>query len=297
MTEAFSLYQNDNSGWTIAFKAMASPCEVIFENAGRKDCQRLGQRVLEETRRIERKFSRYLTDSVVTKINTSAGKPINIDQETYRLFLFAKQCYLLSDGMFDITSGVFRQVWKFDGSDNIPSKQSSDALLAKIGWEKLLFDESKVVLPAEMEIDFGGIGKEYAVDRVVQLLKQAGSGPALVNFGGDLATTSARGNAQPWRVGIDLKGLNQNSVRVIEIQHGAIATSGDANRYLLKDGKRYSHILSPKTGRPIEHAASSITVAANTCIEAGITSTLAMLQGADAEAFLEQTGFTYWLYR
>ncbi|NVK25022.1 MAG: FAD:protein FMN transferase [Gammaproteobacteria bacterium] len=293
----FNLEVLKGGGWKCCFSAMASPCEVIFDSTDQELVNKLSHDLVTETKRIETKFSRYLPNSVVTQINQAAGEPINIDDETSKLLQFANQCFELSNGLFDITSGVLRKVWHFDGGDRIPSNKDIEKLMALIGWSKAQLYGDNLCLPKGMEIDLGGIGKEYAVDRVVQLLRQGQSGPALVNFGGDLATTSSRHNGKHWSVGIDLKGLGENVTRVIEFSQGAITTSGDANRYLLKDGIRYSHILNPKTGWPVQNAARSITVAAPTCIEAGIVSTIAMLQGKAAEEFLKTSGFQHWIFR
>jgi thiamine biosynthesis lipoprotein len=297
MSTELQINQLSEGGWKLQFSAMASPCEVIFDTGDQQKAQTLSQMIVDETQRIERKYSRYLATSEITKINQSQGKTVPIDDETQKLLQFANHCFELSDGLFDITSGVLRRVWRFDGSDKVPSSESVEQLLAFIGWNKVKLESKQVTLPVNMEIDLGGIGKEYAVDRVIQLLRAHDSGPALVNFGGDLATTSKRENDKNWCVGIDLKGLESNASRLIKFPHGAITTSGDANRYLLQDGIRYSHILNPLTGWPVKDAPRSISIAAPTCIEAGIVSTIAMLQGGNAEKFLNNSGYQHWVFR
>jgi thiamine biosynthesis lipoprotein len=147
-----------------------------------------------------------------------------------------------------------------------------------------------------MQIDLGGIGKEYAVDRCVEALRAAIDIAGLVNFGGDLAVTGPPRGRPTWRVAVE--GPKPAAPdRMIDLRHGAIATSGDARRFLEKDGMRYSHILDPATGWPIAEAPQSVTVAADTCTQAGMLSTLAMLRGKDAEAFLDRQGVRYWCRR
>ena len=145
-----------------------------------------------------------------------------------------------------------------------------------------------------MEIDLGGIGKEYAVDRCVQIARQKSEQSVLVNFGGDLAMTTARKNKMFWSVGRLITG-SEEARGIFQLYGGAIATSGDANRYLLKDGVRYSHILNPLTGWSVTDAPHTVSVAAPTCIEAGMMSTLAMLQGGRAEEFLKLQEVDYWI--
>ena len=280
------------------FSAMASPCELLIETQNPKQAQHLTAIAYKETKRIEQKFSRYLPNNLISKINNSQGKPVAIDDETFRLLEFANSCFLLSDGMFDITSGVLRKAWKFDGSANLPVASTVNKLLPFIGWQKVKYDQATVLLAKNMELDFGGIGKEYAVDCVAKIC--AGSAPkvsVVVNFGGDIQVTHPRINHQHWLIGIENPEDDMVSHKILKIVSGGLATSGDARRYLLKNGKRYSHILNPKTGYPIESAASSVTVAAPHCIQAGLLATLALLNGANAEAFLEQQQVKYWCYK
>ena len=144
-----------------------------------------------------------------------------------------------------------------------------------------------------MEVDLGGIGKEYAVDRCTDLARSAANVPAMINFGGDLAVTSPPVTRDAWRVGIE--GPNVDAAeRLVDLRQGALATSGDARRFLIRDGVRYSHILDPRSGWPVPDAPASITVAADTCTQAGMMSTLAMLRGADAEDFLAAQELLYW---
>jgi thiamine biosynthesis lipoprotein len=145
-----------------------------------------------------------------------------------------------------------------------------------------------------MQVDLGGVGKEYAVDRAVGILRSKVSTPCLVNFGGDLAVTGPPKMRKAWTVGIEPV---DNSVKLIELRHGALATSGDARRFLMKDGIRYGHVIDPRTGWPVEEAPSSITVAADTCTQAGMLSTLAMLKGPSAEQFLGSQTEKYWCSR
>lgn len=282
---------------SISFDAMASPCEILLESKNLKLVQNVAEKATAEVWRIQDKYSRYQADSLCSKINGSAGRAVPIDQETFDILSFADQCFRISQGMFDITSGVLRKVWHFDGSQNVPSETEINTILPCVGWEKVQWSKQQVTLPQEMELDFGGIGKEYAVDKVTQLIKQVSECSALINLGGDLAVSRPREDNKPWQVGIDLNGLQRQPKVVISFTEGAVATSGDANRFLLKEGKRLSHILNPKTGWPIADAPSSITVASSSCLNAGMASTLAMLEGNKAESFLQDNGFKHWLYR
>jgi thiamine biosynthesis lipoprotein len=119
----------------------------------------------------------------------------------------------------------------------------------------------------------------------------------VVNFGGDIQVTQPRKQNQDWHIGIESLHDSQSAIKLLQIRSGGLATSGDARRYLLKDGQRYSHILNPKTGYPVINAPRSVTVAAPHCIQAGLLATLALLHGQQAEAFLQQQNLQYWCYR
>lgn len=278
----------------VCFTAMAGPCEVLLPCTTVDAALEAGRLAAGEAWRVERKFSRYRADSVTAGIHESRGRKIEVDAETASLIDFAGRCFELSDGLFDITSGVLRQAWKFDGSDRVPEPAAVERLLPLIGFSKLQWQPPHLVLPAGMELDFGGIGKEYAVDRAYELLAARDCGAFMVNFGGDLRANRAppRGS---WQVGIERPDTEREAIMVLNLEHGALATSGDSRRFLLKDGVRYGHVLDPRTGWPVPDAPRSVTVAASSCTEAGLLATLALLHGAEARSYLEAQGVRHWL--
>ena len=291
--QKLSLHQ-DKGFWRGSFEAMASPCEVLMEVDDAKLAAQILRAVATEAFRVEKKFSRYRKNNIIFKINHAQGRPIRVDDETARLIDFSVNLYELSDGLFDITSGVLRQAWKFDGSDRVPQADTVNEILRNVGWQKALWQNNRIALQPGMEIDLGGIGKEYAVDRCVQIAQQLTPQSVLINFGGDLACTAPRKEQGYWSVGRLITG-RENKMALFQLRQGAIATSGDAHRYLLKDGLRYSHVLNPKTGWPVCGAPHTVSIAAATCIEAGMLSTLAMLQGDRAEEFLKLQEVNFWL--
>jgi len=295
-------------GHRIMFNAMASPCEVLIQTHNMALVKQVAELVSQEVWRIEDKYSRYNSLSLCSQINTHSGEKTPIDEETYLLLNFAEQCYQLSEGLFDMSSGVLRKAWSFnDGFDeksgeckSFPSVIDVNKLLSFVGWKNVIYDEKSIMLPQGMELDFGGIGKEYAVDRSLLLAKQLTNKPILVNLGGDLAVSGPRFNNQSWQVAIEHPNcdyLGQKQDMIIALNQGALATSGDAKRCLIKEGVRYGHVLNAKTGWPITHAPRSITTVAPQCIQAGILATLALLQGEQAEQFLTDQEITFWARR
>jgi FAD:protein FMN transferase len=165
-----------------------------------------------------------------------------------------------------------------------------------VGFPKLQWSSPHLKPPAGMEVDFGGVGKEYAVDRAYELLATRHSAPFLINSGGDLRANRPAPHG-PWQVGIERPDTDREATLLLELQHGALATSGDSRRYLLRDGIRHGHILDPRTGWPVPSSPRSVTVAASSCTEAGLLSTLALLHGAGAERFLKDEGVRYWILK
>jgi thiamine biosynthesis lipoprotein len=292
--QPFSLKRRE-SHWVASFQAMSCPCEVLIRasEADESEVARAASLAFSEAARIEKKFSRYLSNNIVYAINHSEGLPIALDDETYQLLSYAGQCWELSDGLFDVTSGILRRAWKFDGQPAHPDQSLISELVKNVGWEKVELTDHSIRLRHGMEIDLGGIGKEYAADRVAQMLFESTRLPLMVNFGGDIRACAPDTERVSWDVGIEDPSQVDQPIGVIELLRGAVTSSGDSHRCCFVDGRRLGHILNPRTGWPVVDSPRSVTVLGDYCTEAGLISTLALLHGADAEEFLEAQGVTY----
>ncbi len=276
------------------FRAMAADNEVQVHADDARFAESAAAAAIAEVKRIEAKYSRYLAESVVSRINRAAGAaPMPIDTETRGLLTFAGACHEQSDGAFDATSGVLRRAWRFD-STHVPTDAELAPLLALIGWPRVELTADAVRLPSTgMELDFGGFGKEYAVDRAALVLRDAGAGSALVNLAGDLAILGAQPDGSPWRVGIRHPRRDGMLLATLPVSSGGIATSGDYERFMEAGGVRHSHILDPRTGRSV-HSFQSVTVHAGSCLIAGSASTIAMLKGEEEGlAWLDTLGLAH----
>jgi thiamine biosynthesis lipoprotein len=288
-----------NGSWVARFRAMASPCEVLIETADESDARVLAGAAASVARQVERKFSRYRNDNVVARINAAGGEWVEVDEETADLLDFAARIHELSGGMFDITSGVLRRAWTFDGGSRVPTAAEISPLLKLVGWHKAKWRRPYLRLLPGMQIDFGGIGKEYAVDKALLAVAAQASDAVLVNFGGDLAVSGPRAGGAAWRVGVESVSRpgTAHAAHLIELHAGALATSGDTHRFVTDHGRRLPHILDPRSGAPVAAAPRSVTVAAPTCTHAGMLTTLAMLRGRNAEEFLDAEGVRHWVER
>ena len=276
------------------FKAMGSPCELQLYAAAQAQADTAATRAQQELQRLETVYSRFRDDSLTTRINRSAGdaQGIEVDAETAGLLDYAQQAWRQSDGLFDITSGVLRGAWDFK-SGCLPTQAQIDAILPRIGWHRLHWEKPRLWLPAGMELDFGGYVKEYAADVAARVCREAGIRHGLVDLGGDIALVGAHPDGKPWQVGIRNPRAPEKAIARIPLSYGAIASSGDYERYMEIEGRRYCHILNPKTGWPVE-GLSGISVVATQCLVAGTASTVAMLKGPeDGPRWLSELGLPW----
>jgi thiamine biosynthesis lipoprotein len=278
-----------------SFDAMGSPNELQIWHDDERRARMLADTAIADVRRIEAKYSRYRGDSVTARINGAAGgAAVAIDAETYALLGYADRCHRLSAGRFDITSGVLRHAWDFRRSPpRLPDETEVAAVTALIDWPSVEWSPRSVRLPRRgMEIDFGGIGKEYAADRMATICHDSGAPHTLANLGGDVRAAGPQPDGSPWRVGISHPRQADAIIATVEIDGGAVATSGDYQRFFDLDGRRYCHIIDARSGRPVTHW-QSISVLAPLCVLAGSCATIAMLLEEDGEAFLGREGVPY----
>lgn len=276
---------------------MASPCSIRIETRDERAANQAARAAIAEVQRIEVKYSRYRSSSVLSKINHAAGgDAVAIDAETASLLNFAGQLWRMSDGLFDATSGVLRQAWDFKAAQ-LPKPDKLAQTLACIGWDGVHLKANSFSLPRKgMELDFGGFGKEYAVDRAAAILQQHGIAHALVNLGGDIHALGCHGmpelSGQAWKVEVQHPRNAKAMLAGIDVYGGGLATSGDYERYFELDGKRYCHVLDPRTGWPVTYWQSITVLAPNTTMSGALT-TIAMLKGEQGLAWLDAQNARY----
>ncbi len=270
---------------------MGSPCAIQLYAKTHKKAKQAANAAMADVRRLEGIYSRYRVDSFLSEINRIAecGGSISVDAETAGLLDYAATCHSESDGLFDITSGILRQAWDFK-SDNIPSDTTIQNLLEKVGWHKLnwMAPVLEFQIPG-MEIDFGGVVKEYAVDRAAAQCWEAGIRHGVVNLGGDIKIIGPHADGSPWRIGIRHPRRADAVLQTLQLHTGALASSGDYERCITLNGVRYGHVLNPKTGWPVRRMAS-VSVVGDFCVVAGSASTIAMLKEEKGPDWLDELG-------
>ncbi len=280
---------------THQFKAMGSVCELklyLPKNSPRK---LIISRLENEVRQFEKKYTRYKSDSVTSKINAAAGTRefVSVDEETNSLLNYAQTLFEQSDELFDITSGILRQVWDFS-SNTLPTREKIEKILPLIGWDKVERKTSAVRLPIKgMEIDFGGYVKEYVADRCATLAIELSVHHGLINLGGDVRVIGPHPNGESWKVGIQHPREKNVAIASIDVAQGAVATSGDYERYMIVDGQRYCHILNPKTGLSIQPYFSALSIVADQCLIAGSFTTIGLMKSSDNPNWIAESGLPW----
>jgi FAD:protein FMN transferase len=282
------------SVYSFPFAAMGSHSnEVRLFADDAAQAHGLAQLAIAEVQRVETKYSRYQTTSVLSQINQyAATRWVDCDEETMALIRYGDALFKASEAKFDLTSGVLRRVWNF-ANPQLPDEVLLQSCLSDIGWGMLEFDERRVRFSKPgLELDFGGIGKEYAADRASALLLNAGVTHGFVNLAGDLSVIGPQPNGRAWSIAVPHPRDASVTLASIPISLGGMATSGDYERFFELAGRRYCHILNPLTGYPVQHW-QSVTVLAPTTSVAGSCSSIAMLLESAGLEFLKNTGFAF----
>ena len=270
---------------------MGSPCELRLYAGHTGLAADVIHAAVGDIHRLEEKFSRYKDGNYLHKVNDAAsrGSSIPVDDEFVSLLEYADMCFRQSDGLFDITSGILRRAWSFK-CDEVPDEGYLSELLQHVGWQHISWQDNNLVFAREgMEIDFGGVVKEYAADRAAAICEQQGIKHGMVNLGGDISIIGPHPDGEPWTVQIQHPRAPGRNMAAFKMSRGGLASSGDYERFVEINGKRYSHILSPVSGWPVSSMAA-VTVLAERCIIAGSACTISMLRDKQGAEWLQELG-------
>ena len=271
--------------WPYSHKAMGTLVNVTIWTSDEAAAAKGARAVFDEMDRIDGLMSNF-HDSEIFRINEEAGKkPVKVSDETLKVVDRALDVSAKSNGIFDITVGAFKGLWKFDEDmdGSLPDPAEVKKRLELVNWKDVIVDHKKktIMLRREgMAITLGGIAKGYAVDRGVAILKKLGFTSFIVQAGGDMYVAGDK-DGSPWMVAIrDPRGPYDSSFAVAPIKDHSFSTSGDYERGFVKDGVRYHHILDPRDGQPAR-ASRSVTVMATDAFTADAWSKVLFILGAD----------------
>jgi thiamine biosynthesis lipoprotein len=278
-----SIQRTERNGYRqVGFKAMGTWCQILFTAPSLEAGDYFVQEAVRWVAEFEGRYSRFLPGSLVERINAAAGREwVEIDEESERIFELCQQLYFLSRGAFDPTALPLIRLWNWKAEPvRVPEESQIKAALELAGWSKVQRKPGAIFLPrAGMSIDLGGIGKEYAVDRVVQLAQEHGIANALVDFGQDLRVLGLPPDKPAWHIGLDDPRKPGSCSLELGLKDCAVTTSGDYLRQFTINGRRYGHIIDPRTGEPVHNGCLAVSVIASTCTIAGALSTTAFILG------------------
>lgn len=238
-----------------------------------------------EIKKVEDLLSSFRQGNTVDKINNSGTNEVLLDEDTFYILEKAKYFYEISDSAFDITVLPLLELWGFHKKNySLPSEEAIKETLRRVGSNKMMLNKEKKslrFLKDGMKIDLGGIGKGYAVDRAVYILRKEGVKNALVAAAGDIYCIGRKSKSEKWKVGIRDPIRKNKIIQELELEDVAISTSGSYENYFEVGGKRYSHIINPKTGRPVENNLLSVTIIAKDNITADALATAVFVLGKE----------------
>ena len=266
----------------IAFRAMGTACQLQYSAPSAARGRQFRDQALRWLADFEARYSRYRPDSLIAQINAAAGGDwVPVDRETEGIFQLCDWYHWVTRGLFDPTALPLLQLWDYKRVPFAPPAPEAVAeARALLGWQRVERQPGAVRLPsAGMALDLGGIGKEYAVDRVCELARAAGLTHVLVDFGHDLRVFGAPPENGPWRIGLEDPNQPGQCWTGVAVTQHAVCSSGGYLRRATHEGRSFSHIVDPRTGAPVDNECRAVSVIAPTCTEAGILATAAFILG------------------
>lgn len=241
---------------------------------------------IEEVKRLEKLMSSWDPNSETSEINRNAGiHPVKVSEDLFGLIWRSKRISQISNGYFDISFAGMNDLWDFSGTQaHIPSKEKTEERLALVNHENIILDDQNRTVFLKnpgMKIGFGAIGKGMAANKAKEMMILSGAASGVVNAGGDLIAWGEKIDGLPWRVGIQDPENKQGILMWIPVNNQAVVTSGNYEKFIELDGKKYCHILDPKTGRPVPNL-KSVTIICADAELADALSTTTFVLGVDS---------------
>lgn len=234
---------------------LGSPFDITVVAKDSLEGKRFTNNATGEVKRIENLISDWIPTTQISEVNSNAGiQPVKVDLEIYNLIKRALKISKLTNGAFDISYASMDRIWKFDGTmTQMPSEEEIKKSVEKVGYQNVILSEKDTTIFLKnkgMKLGLGGIGQGYIADKIKALLQSQGCSAGIVNVSGDISTWGKQLNGNPWTIGI-INPMNKNKVfATFPLEDTAVETSGSYEKFVTFNGKRYSHIIDPRTGYP-----------------------------------------------
>jgi thiamine biosynthesis lipoprotein len=274
---------NDLKAYRRAERLMGNSFEITVVGQDQAWADEKIDLAVEEIRRIEKLFTTFSPDSLTNQVNEKAGiSPVKVTTEFFELVKRSLRISAITDGAFDISYGsIDHCLWNFDTKmTSLPSHEEALSMVKLINYKNILLDDAdqSILLKNKgMRIGFGGIGKGYAAEMAKSLLKKGGVDSGIVNASGDLAAWGRRPDHHPWTIGIADPDHANSPFSYMNISDLAIATSGNYEKFIMIDGKKYSHTINPKTGLPVTGIKSVTIISPNAEIADAMTTPVCIM--------------------
>ncbi|WP_315057785.1 FAD:protein FMN transferase [Chryseobacterium indoltheticum] len=261
---------------------MGSKFEITLVDKDSLSAEKNIDKSVSEIRRIENLISEWNPETQISEVNRNAGiKPVKVDAEVFALTEKGIYFSQLTDGAFDISIVAMDKIWKFDDSMNeLPSEESIRNSVKNVGHQNIILDKTNSTIFLKnkgMKIGFGSIGKGYAADKTRELMKSFGVKAGIINASGDISTWGTQPDGTPWAIGINNPFKDDTIAAVLYLKENAVTTSGSYEKYAEINGKRYSHIMNPKTGYPSTGLTSVTVVGPNATMANGFSTSIMVL--------------------
>ncbi|MBW3521672.1 FAD:protein FMN transferase [Chryseobacterium sp. NKUCC03_KSP] len=261
---------------------MGSKFEITLVDKDSLSAEKNIDRSIDEIQRIENLISEWKPETQISEVNRNAGiKPVKVDPEVFALTEKGIYFSKLTDGAFDISIVAMDKIWKFDDSMNeLPSEESIKNSVKNVGYQNIILDKTNSTIFLKnkgMKIGFGSIGKGYAADKTRELMKILGVKAGIINASGDISAWGNQPDGKPWAIGINDPFKDDKIAAILYLKENAVTTSGSYEKYAEIHGKRYSHIMDPKTGYPSTGLTSVTVVGPNATMANGFSTSIMVL--------------------
>jgi thiamine biosynthesis lipoprotein len=277
----FSIYKERDLS-VLNFQAFGTSCKVKFSPLDSINHEFVSGEIVSWVSHFETRYSRYIPDSWLSLINESAGiKPVKLQEKDQQIFNAAAFTYFQSNHAIDPSCLPLTALWQEAKEKNqLPQEDEISEAKELVNWQNVQISEDEIFLPKHgMGLDFGGFGKEFAVDQVSEKLKSLSCKNYLIDFGGDIFAAGYSSEDSRWKVGIEAPEEREKPAFVLTLSNQALATSGNYRKYFDLKGNRYGHTIDNRTGYPTIHSELSASVISPSCLKSGIISTSCLMSG------------------